>query len=392
MISPSALSERSARAWRRFRSWPAWAQTLCWVVGWIVVVPIWAWASKLGTRSKIAVSATALTLFIASAAAAATAPSSSPIRAVVPTSLAPEASTRILTPSTTGSLTSPASPTRVSKVRVPNLVGQSFKSASSTLDALELSAKRKDRIDDSVKAGTVLAQSVKASKRIAVGSSIVLTVAKQSSTPGAVDCPGNALMGVYHPYRLHVLATCQWYMGTVVAVRPEDDGDHHIDVAPDPGYSKFLNDGDRAHQQDGLLIEVMKGQQLPIPFEGEHISVFGTWVYDADHGWNEIHAIWAIKYLDTGKVVMALPPATPEYEPGSGGSGGPGGGGGSGGGGGGGGDCDPSYVGVCLHDGIGDYDCKGGSGNGPNYVEGPFQVVGADPFGLDADHDGVGCD
>ena len=54
--------------------------------------------------------------------------------------------------------------------------------------------------------------------------------------------------------------------------------------------------------------------------------------------------------------------------------------------------CDPSYVGVCLQDGIGDYDCAGGSGNGPNYVRGPFKVVGSDPFGLDADHDGIGCE
>jgi PASTA domain-containing protein len=55
-------------------------------------------------------------------------------------------------------------------------------------------------------------------------------------------------------------------------------------------------------------------------------------------------------------------------------------------------DCDPNYVGVCLKDGIGDFDCLGGSGNGPNYVAGPFDVVGGDPFGLDADGDGVGCE
>jgi hypothetical protein len=54
--------------------------------------------------------------------------------------------------------------------------------------------------------------------------------------------------------------------------------------------------------------------------------------------------------------------------------------------------CDPSYVGQCLHDGIGDYDCAGGSGNGPNYVSGPVRVVGSDPFGLDADGDGTGCE
>jgi hypothetical protein len=39
-----------------------------------------------------------------------------------------------------------------------------------------------------------------------------------------------------------------------------------------------------------------------------------------------------------------------------------------------------------------DVDCAGGSGNGPAYVQGPVEVIGADIYGLDADHDGVGCE
>jgi hypothetical protein len=55
--------------------------------------------------------------------------------------------------------------------------------------------------------------------------------------------------------------------------------------------------------------------------------------------------------------------------------------------------CDPAYPGVCLHQGIGDYDCAGGSGNGPNYVEGPVRVLPPDPFDLDGyDNDGIGCE
>jgi hypothetical protein len=52
--------------------------------------------------------------------------------------------------------------------------------------------------------------------------------------------------------------------------------------------------------------------------------------------------------------------------------------------------CDPSYT-PCLREGIGDYDCSP-TANGPNYVQGTVQVHGSDPFGLDADHDGTGCD
>jgi hypothetical protein len=37
-------------------------------------------------------------------------------------------------------------------------------------------------------------------------------------------------------------------------------------------------------------------------------------------------------------------------------------------------------------------DCAGGSGNGPNYVRGPIRVRPPDPFGLDRDGDGVGCE
>lgn len=54
--------------------------------------------------------------------------------------------------------------------------------------------------------------------------------------------------------------------------------------------------------------------------------------------------------------------------------------------------CHPSYEGACLQMGIGDYDCAGGSGNGPNYVQGPVDVVGYDEFDLDRDNDGIGCE
>lgn len=52
--------------------------------------------------------------------------------------------------------------------------------------------------------------------------------------------------------------------------------------------------------------------------------------------------------------------------------------------------CHPSYI-PCLTPGIGDYDCRGGSGNGPNYT-GRVQVIGWDEFDLDRDGDGVGCE
>ena len=55
-------------------------------------------------------------------------------------------------------------------------------------------------------------------------------------------------------------------------------------------------------------------------------------------------------------------------------------------------DCDPSYPEVCIPVGAADYDCAGGSGNGPNYIEGPIRVLPPDPHDLDRDGDGWGCE
>jgi hypothetical protein len=52
--------------------------------------------------------------------------------------------------------------------------------------------------------------------------------------------------------------------------------------------------------------------------------------------------------------------------------------------------CTPGYV-QCLPP-ASDYDCSGGPGNGPAYVDGPVKVTGSDPYGLDADGDGIGCE
>jgi hypothetical protein len=54
-------------------------------------------------------------------------------------------------------------------------------------------------------------------------------------------------------------------------------------------------------------------------------------------------------------------------------------------------ECDPNYSGACLDPYASDYDCEGGSGNGPDYT-GPVVVVGDDHYGLDADGDGYGCE
>jgi hypothetical protein len=49
------------------------------------------------------------------------------------------------------------------------------------------------------------------------------------------------------------------------------------------------------------------------------------------------------------------------------------------------------YQGACLDPNASDYDCEGGSGDGPEYT-GPVQVVGPDDYDLDSDGDGSACE
>lgn len=53
-------------------------------------------------------------------------------------------------------------------------------------------------------------------------------------------------------------------------------------------------------------------------------------------------------------------------------------------------ECDSNYSG-CLDPNAVDYDCEGGSGDGPLYT-GTVEVLGVDHYGLDRDGDGIGCD
>lgn len=52
--------------------------------------------------------------------------------------------------------------------------------------------------------------------------------------------------------------------------------------------------------------------------------------------------------------------------------------------------CTPGYT-PCLTP-ASDYDCAGGSGDGPGYAAGPVYISGYDPYDLDRDGDGVACE
>lgn len=56
--------------------------------------------------------------------------------------------------------------------------------------------------------------------------------------------------------------------------------------------------------------------------------------------------------------------------------------------------CTGGYDPCLVYHGGADYDCAGGSGNGPYYTAPgvTYRVTGSDPYGLDADNDGYGCE
>ena len=204
-------------------------------------------------------------------------------------------------------------PGTVAPARAPDVAGLTAARARQRLRARGFVVRTVHRQTGAAAPGTVVAQRPSAGSLAMPGTIVRIVIARAPPPPtpaptvAPTSCPSDPLRGVYHPYRLTVLGECRTFHGVVLFVRHEDDGDYHVVVAPDPGYEHFLNAGNRSDQHGGLVTEIMPGQRLPQPYVGEHIAVFGTWVYDTMHGWREIHPIWAITDLSTGRRVFSLP-------------------------------------------------------------------------------------
>jgi hypothetical protein len=100
--------------------------------------------------------------------------------------------------------------------------------------------------------------------------------------------------------------------GKVTEVRPEEDGDSHVYLALDGPPSTSL-------KLSSLLLEIVPadkpgctpgkpprppsgsydygictGANEADPAVGSHVTVTGPYVFDHNHGWNEIHPVWHI--------------------------------------------------------------------------------------------------
>ena len=151
------------------------------------------------------------------------------------------------------------------------------------------------------------------------------TVATLPPPRGPAAC-GDPHAHVYSPDRLQLLAPCVTVTGTVAIIRTEKDGDLHVLLRLDPGQDKYIN-ATNVSAESGLLvlepvcvntptqadaIPACAGYKnpLPIPEVGTHVSVTGAWVHDLDHGWLELHPVFAFNGVGA-PVAAPSPAATP---------------------------------------------------------------------------------
>lgn len=136
----------------------------------------------------------------------------------------------------------------------------------------------------------------------------VSPAASPSTTAAPASC-GNA-SPVYHPQRLRLLDACITFHGTVLANLSENDGDHHLWIAPDPGYERYLNAANVYHGQRAIVAEIVPActtepadsaaavrcpaSTLHPPAAGQRVQVIGPHVLDTVHGWQEVHPVTSI--------------------------------------------------------------------------------------------------
>jgi hypothetical protein len=166
-----------------------------------------------------------------------------------------------------------------------------------------------------MKKSVVIAVVIAAAAIVAVGGGIFAYTryfgaqSVMQTDPDSAHCrQGDILKGVDRQARFTVLSTCERVVGVVHDMKgtKEDDGDYQFNLQVEEPYRKLLN-GENVKQISGMLVVeiIPQDQSLPatdvqIPKNGDRIEVYGAWVTDNPHGWNEIHPAWRVKILGSG--------------------------------------------------------------------------------------------
>ncbi len=128
------------------------------------------------------------------------------------------------------------------------------------------------------------------------------------------DCDAQLWNHVYHSDRLHVIEKCKAVTGVIFNASPEADGDVHVRLVLDDGQEELLNQGNIDKQHGCLVVEPMCKKRVTqedaidacndftqvavkVPKKGTHVRVTGAYVFDAEHGWNEIHPVTSIEII-----------------------------------------------------------------------------------------------
>jgi hypothetical protein len=133
-----------------------------------------------------------------------------------------------------------------------------------------------------------------------------------AQSAAAQGCDASLLKHVYHPARLQMIAPCIEVTGTILHIKPEADGDDHIQLRIDPQLENLLDSYNKTEQSNTLVLEpVCQGlvtqtdamaacrdfhSPVVVPPQGTKVRVLGRFILDqeADHGWTEIHPVTSI--------------------------------------------------------------------------------------------------
>jgi len=150
---------------------------------------------------------------------------------------------------------------------------------------------------------------------------LVYRVLHPPQVPGRVESPETTVAQcdqglwqyVYNPGRLRIIKPCISVTGAVDEVRKEADGDVHIRFRLDQEFEPLLDEKNISRQQGDLVLEPIcqgKVRQADAaepcsryngpyfePEVGQRYLVWGTYVHDADHGWNELHPITSMQSI-----------------------------------------------------------------------------------------------
>ena len=133
----------------------------------------------------------------------------------------------------------------------------------------------------------------------------------ESAQSNAAQCDQSLWNHIYNPDRLRVLDPCISVIGTVEEIRKEADGDYHIRFRLDQQFESLLNEKNISHQDGDLVLELIcqgrvrqsdavdscnqYGGPYFEPEVGQRYLVWGSYVHDSQHGWNELHPVTSMQ-------------------------------------------------------------------------------------------------